>query len=84
MFVRLKMNCDVCCVVCWFSYLFRLSVRPGKEFQGRRLNVSMARRKTVPGFMRGGMAMRGGPNMMDRGGTALLHRTHTHRERTLV
>ncbi|KAF7687167.1 hypothetical protein HF521_014395 [Silurus meridionalis] len=40
----------------------------GKEFQGRRLNVSMARRKTVPGLMRGGMAMRGGPNMMDRGG----------------
>ncbi|KAF4074158.1 hypothetical protein AMELA_G00236310 [Ameiurus melas] len=40
----------------------------GKEFQGRRLNVSMARRKAVPGFMRGGMPMRGGPNMMDRGG----------------
>ncbi|KAF5899029.1 GAS2-like protein 1, partial [Clarias magur] len=38
----------------------------GKEFQGRRLNVSMARRKTAPGLMRGGMPMRGGP--MDRGG----------------
>lgn len=64
-------------VVCWFPHLFLLSVHPGKEFQGRRLNVSMARRKTVPGFMRGGMTMRGGPNMIDRGGRVLLH---THRE----
>ncbi|XP_026862037.2 EWS RNA-binding protein 1b isoform X2 [Electrophorus electricus] len=39
----------------------------GKEFQGRRLNVSMARRKVVPGAMRGGMSMRGG-DMMERGG----------------
>ncbi|XP_066509251.1 RNA-binding protein EWS-like isoform X2 [Hoplias malabaricus] len=42
----------------------------GKEFQGRRLKVSMARRKMVPGGMRG-MPMRGGPDrggMMGRGG----------------
>nr|XP_021336371.1 RNA-binding protein EWS-like isoform X10 [Danio rerio] len=39
----------------------------GKEFQGRRLKVSMARRKPMIGGMRGGMPMRGGPGM-DRGG----------------
>ncbi|XP_051748555.1 EWS RNA-binding protein 1b isoform X4 [Ctenopharyngodon idella] len=39
----------------------------GKEFQGRRLKVSMARRKPMMGGMRGGMPMRGGPGM-DRGG----------------
>ncbi|KAG1958456.1 RNA-binding protein EWS [Pimephales promelas] len=38
----------------------------GKEFQGRRLKVSMARRKPMMGGMRG-MPMRGGPGM-DRGG----------------
>uniref|UniRef100_A0A8C6U9H0 EWS RNA-binding protein 1b n=1 Tax=Neogobius melanostomus TaxID=47308 RepID=A0A8C6U9H0_9GOBI len=38
----------------------------GKEFQGRRLNVSMARRKPTMGGMRGGMPMRDG--MMNRGG----------------
>lgn len=58
-------------------FTLTVSVPPGKEFQGRRLNVSMARRKTVPGLMRGGMSMRGGPNMMDRGGTAPLS-VHTH------
>merc|ERR1719427_2082538 len=36
----------------------------GKEFQGRRLKVSMARRKPMQG-MRGGMA---GGGMMDHGG----------------
>lgn len=39
----------------------------GKEFQGRRLKVSMARRKPPMGGMRGGMPMRDG--MMGRGGT---------------
>lgn len=39
----------------------------GKEFQGRRIKVSMARRKPMMGGMRGGMPMRGGPGM-DRGG----------------
>ncbi len=38
----------------------------GKEFQGRRLKVSMARRKPMMGGMRGGMPMRDG--MMGRGG----------------
>nr|XP_057925686.1 RNA-binding protein EWS-like isoform X2 [Doryrhamphus excisus] len=38
----------------------------GKEFQGRRLKVSMARRKPQMGGMRGGMPMRDG--MMGRGG----------------
>ncbi|XP_056100011.1 EWS RNA-binding protein 1b isoform X2 [Rhinichthys klamathensis goyatoka] len=38
----------------------------GKEYQGRRLKVSMARRKPMMGGMRG-MPMRGGPGM-DRGG----------------
>lgn len=55
-----------------------VSVLLGKEFQGRRLNVSMARRKTVPGFMRGGMPMRGGPNMMDRGGRATRSHARAH------
>lgn len=39
----------------------------GKEFQGSRIKVSMARRKPMMGGMRGGMPMRGGPGM-DRGG----------------
>ncbi|XP_062873571.1 EWS RNA-binding protein 1b isoform X6 [Trichomycterus rosablanca] len=40
----------------------------GKEFQGRKLSVSMAKRKNPQGMMmRGGMPMRGGPPM-DRGG----------------
>lgn len=51
-------------IVVLISYSFVLSAS-GKEFQGRRLKVSMARRKPVPGGMRGGMPMRGGP---DRGG----------------
>jgi len=41
----------------------------GKEFQGRRLKVSMARRKPMMGGMRG-MPMRGGPGM-DRGGKSV-------------
>uniref|UniRef100_A0AAY4DYK8 Uncharacterized protein n=1 Tax=Denticeps clupeoides TaxID=299321 RepID=A0AAY4DYK8_9TELE len=43
----------------------------GKEFQGKRLKVSMARRKNpMGGPMRGGMPMRDGP--MGRGGTPLF------------
>lgn len=38
----------------------------GKEFQGQRLKVSMARRRPMMGGMRGGMPMRDG--MMGRGG----------------
>ncbi|CDQ78528.1 unnamed protein product [Oncorhynchus mykiss] len=38
----------------------------GKEYQGKRLKVSMARRKPMMGGMRGGMPMRG--DMMGRGG----------------
>lgn len=45
----------------------RLFSVAGKEFQGRRLKVSMARRKPMlGGGMRGGMPMRDG--MMGRGG----------------
>lgn len=40
--------------------------RTGKEFQGQRLKVSMARRRPMMGGMRGGMPMRDG--MMGRGG----------------
>ncbi|KAI7813706.1 Ewsr1b protein, partial [Triplophysa rosa] len=39
----------------------------GKEFQGQKIKVSMARRKPGMAGMRGGMPMRGGPGM-DRGG----------------
>lgn len=45
--------------------MFHVSI-VGKEFQGRRLKVSMARRKPMMGGMRGGMPMRDG--MMGRGG----------------
>lgn len=40
----------------------------GKEFQGQRLKVSMARRRPMMGGMRGGMPMRDG--MMGRGGNS--------------
>lgn len=43
----------------------------GKEFQGQKIKVSMARRKPGMGGMRGGMPMRGGPGM-DRGGMVFL------------
>lgn len=46
-------------------YIF-VYVITGKEFQGRRLKVSMARRKPMMAGMRGGMPMRDG--MMGRGG----------------
>lgn len=45
-----------------FSYL-------GKDFQGKKIKVSKARRKPITGMMRGGMPMKvdkGG--MMNRGG----------------
>lgn len=41
----------------------------GKEFQGQRIKVSMARRRTMMGGMRGGIPMRDG--MMGRGGKCL-------------
>lgn len=41
----------------------------GKEFQGQRIKVSMARRRTMMGGMRGGIPMRDG--MMGRGGKRL-------------
>lgn len=40
----------------------------GKDFQGKKLKVSMARRKPIMGMMRGGMPMRDGRGMMGRGG----------------
>ncbi|TRY65291.1 hypothetical protein DNTS_015443 [Danionella cerebrum] len=41
----------------------------GKDFQGKKLKVSMARRKPMMGMMRGGMPMRGDRGgMMPRGG----------------
>lgn len=41
----------------------------GKDFQGKKLKVSMARRKPMMGMMRGGMSMRGDRGgMMNRGG----------------
>lgn len=41
----------------------------GKDFQGKKLKVSMARRKPMMGMMRGGMPMRGDRGgMMGRGG----------------
>lgn len=50
------------------SFIF-IFLTLGKEFQGRRLKVSMARRKPMMGGMRGGMPMRDG--MMGRGGKCL-------------
>lgn len=49
----------------FFAVLFS-----GKEFQGQKIKVSMARRKPGMAGMRGGMPMRGGPGM-DRGGIFL-------------
>lgn len=46
--------------------MFFIFLIVGKEFQGQRLKVSMARRKPMMGGMRGGMPMRDG--MMGRGG----------------
>lgn len=44
----------------------------GKDFQGKKLKVSMARRKPMMGMMRGGMPMRGDRGgMMGRGGTLI-------------
>lgn len=42
----------------------------GKEFQGQRLKVSMARRRPMMSGMRGGMPMRDG--MMGRGGKSAI------------
>lgn len=54
-------------ITCEFDLIFFLTfLILGKEFQGRRLKVSMARRKPMMGGMRGGMPMRDG--MMGRGG----------------
>lgn len=55
-------------VVYMFIFIFLIV---GKEFQGRRLKVSMARRKPMMGGMRGGMPMRDG--MMGRGGKCQLY-----------
>lgn len=58
--IRIMHKCDT--INC--KWIFALIT--GKEFQGRRLKVSMARRKPMMGGMRGGMPMRDG--MMGRGG----------------
>ncbi|CAB1332839.1 unnamed protein product [Coregonus sp. 'balchen'] len=47
----------------------------GKDFQGKKLKVSMARRKPMMGMMRGGMSMRGDRGgMMNRGGPGMMGR----------
>lgn len=47
----------------------------GKDFQGKKLKVSMARRKPMMGMMRGGMSMRGDRGgMMNRGGPGMMSR----------
>ncbi|CAB1318419.1 unnamed protein product, partial [Coregonus sp. 'balchen'] len=50
-------------------------IRVGKDFQGKKLKVSMARRKPIMGMMRGGMPMRGDKGgMMNRGGPGMIGR----------
>lgn len=63
--------------VCPFAMSPQDNVFPlGKDFQGKKLKVSMARRKPMMGMMRGGMPMRGDRGgMMGRGGNASLEAT---------
>lgn len=58
-------------ITCECDLIFLTFLILGKEFQGRRLKVSMARRKPMMGGMRGGMPMRDG--MMGRGGKCHLY-----------
>lgn len=76
--LSLYSSCFPCSVYNLSVYMVNVTllfhwVSTGKDFQGKKLKVSMARRKPMMGMMRGGMPMRGDRGgMMGRGGNEIV------------